>query len=235
MELHPDRQKPQHEPLSSDSNSDPSSFTQSNKDKNNTQSARAATELFRQVTEAYKILSNHKDRVAYDHMTWKDRRKRNPPPANYRKVYTSPMTPDMTRMYNFERDWDMHYGDGMMREALKEALDNAIREGEVDLEYRSVLGPGFSFHKSNATHLNTNPFSKNVKQGPKHFSPKMMFDYEEGHMFESSTSKISDAKSIIYKREQIVQNMQDRRMERVERRKREAEARERGDTGCIIM
>ncbi len=172
----------------------------------------------------------------------------------------------MKRMYNFERDYDMHYGDGMMREALQEALDHAVREGEVDLEYRSVLGPGFRFggaasqHHHNPNNIrgmnhhkpNTNPYSKNPHQGPKHFAfGNMIFDYEEAHLYESSSSgQFSDAKKIVYKREKIVQDMQDRRMERVERRRQEDEtqAKERrrraydsadssdgNDASCMIM
>ena len=128
-------------------------------------------QAFRDATEAYGILSDHDLRVQYDRTylgrtsTTTSTSKDVPPGRrsslkNYRKVYVSHPPPN-GKWYDAHKHYEMHYGDGMMKEALRGAHNRAKTRGE--LEYESPLGKGFSFdpnlisafEKPNTTHVST--------------------------------------------------------------------------------
>jgi hypothetical protein len=69
---------------------------------------------------------------------------------------------------------EMHYGDGIKKEALRQAIKHAEAEGAF--EYQSPLGKGFSFSREPINGHVFNPFSKHSTQGP----TKLVFEYEEG-------------------------------------------------------
>jgi hypothetical protein len=124
---------------------------------------------------------------------------------------------------------EMHYGDGMMKEAIRQAMKEAEEAGEF--EYQSPLGKGFTFSSSTASsttagagteedHLNYNPYSKRSPQGP----PKIIIDYQE-------VSNMGDGKERIWKRERIVHDLHATRRERHQRQEEEVEEQPRRTSG----
>ena len=168
------------------------------------------TTQFKQVTEAYAVLSDDSQRRDYDMQNGTERfngarahSRRNPqPPKDYRKVYR-PYAPPNFKTWDHERHYDMHYGDGMQREAIEQATKRAALRG--DFEYQSPLGKGFTFAEDHEKH--SNPYSK-YPQGP----PKVVFEYEEGIS--------GDGKETVHRRERVVRDMYGRRDARREKEER---------------
>jgi hypothetical protein len=113
-------------------------------------------------------------------------------------VYTTRPPPDWKFTWDHVKHQEMHYGDGFQKEAIKEAKRQAEKEGFF--QYQSPLGKGFSF--ANDPEEDHNPYSKQTPQGP----PKIIFEYEEGVMSDSTSGKVH-----VTRREKIVQEMQARR------------------------
>lgn len=155
---------------------------------------------FREVAEAYDTLSDASKRRHYDASIGLGYRRSSPLPKDYRKVYTSRPPPEWKFTWDHVKHQEMHYGDGMMKEALKQARKEAEKDGAFD--YESPLGKGFSFSQDSINGNMYNPFSKKTPQGP----PKVVFEYEEGY--------IGDGRQTIFKRQRIVEEMQTRRRER---------------------
>jgi curved DNA-binding protein CbpA len=175
------------------------------------------TRAFKEASEAYNILIDNNRRREYDMSNgvapsgWYNKNRRRPPPVNYRKVY-APHAPPDGKWHDAQRHYDMHYGEGMFREAVKSAYDRAKAAGELD--YNSPLGKGFSFENSEDRKSRygqnsyfKNPYSK-ADQGP----PSQQYQYEESY--------ISEAK--ITRREKIVSNLHERRQERIDKEMVEA-------------
>jgi curved DNA-binding protein CbpA len=168
----------------------------------------AKTVAFKEASEAYNILIDKERRRQYDlahgfsPSGWYNRNRQKPPPVNYRKVYTPHAPPD-GKWHDAQRHYDMHYGDGMFQEAVKNAYDRAKAAGE--LEYHSPLGKGFKFEKSNNSYSNNpyfkNPYSK-AEQGP----PSQQYRYEEGY--------IDEAKLVLKRKAGVVNKLHKRRSER---------------------
>lgn len=163
-------------------------------------------EKFKEINEAYENLKDVSKRNQYDfnigHRYNKNRR--TPPPKDYRKVYAPRPPPDWKTTWDHQKHYDMHYGDGFLKEAIEEAKRKAKREA---VEYKSPLGKGFSFsYESGSENLNFNPYSKSSRQGP----PTIEFMYEE---YEISGSNLGQAKQS--RREIIVENLYERRSERL--------------------
>jgi DnaJ-class molecular chaperone len=101
-----------------------------------------SAEMFKEATEAYDTLSNHGKRTAYDRLFTSGSGLRKPPP-NYRKVYAR-VRRLVFKTFDPKQHFDMHYGDGQMREEIDRAIKRA-KEAGGKLEYESPLGPGFTF------------------------------------------------------------------------------------------
>ena len=172
----------------------------------------AKTHAFKEATEAYNILIDNERRRQYDMAHgfsptgWYNRNRKRPPPANYRKVY-APHAPPDGKWHDAQRHYDMHYGDGMFQEAMKNAYDRAEKAGEF--QYHSPLGKGFTFEKSSYG-KNTyfkNPYSK-ADQGP----PSQEYNYEEGY-----GADVAEAKTVLKRKQGVVNKLHERRHERYQR------------------
>ena len=181
---------------------------------------------FKEASEAYNVLSNNDRRKEYDLATgwgtpdgWYNKNRRHAPPSNYRKVYTPHAPPD-GKWHDAQKHYDFHYGDGMYREAVRNAYERAKMNGELD--YTSPLGKGFAFetredrrklrsyHGSNPYY--NNPYSKEV-QGP----PTMQYNYEEGNL---STER-KEADVILKRKRGVVDKLHERRQERMDKGRRQ--------------
>ncbi|CAJ1952270.1 unnamed protein product [Cylindrotheca closterium] len=171
---------------------------------------------FKEASEAYNVLSNNDRRKEYDLATgwgvpdgWYNKNRRAAPPSDYRKVYTPHAPPD-GKWHDAQKHYDFHYGDGMYREAVKNAYERAKMNGELD--YNSPLGKGFAFEtrddRKKRRSYHNNPYSKDV-QGP----PTMQYNYEEGNM---STDR-QEADVVLKRKKGVVDKLHERRQERMER------------------
>jgi molecular chaperone DnaJ len=173
---------------------------------------------FKEASDAYNILSDNERRKEYDMSTgwtphgWYNKNRRRPPPANYRKVY-APHAPPDGKWHDAQKHYDFHYGDGMHKEAIKNAYTRAKLNGDFD--YNSPLGRGFAFETKEERKLRgqnsyyKNPYSKGT-QGP----PTAQYNYEEGNM---STEK-AEAKVVMKRKQTVVDKLHERRQERVEKK-----------------
>lgn len=162
-------------------------------------------EQFKEINEAYAILADIAKRREYDVDIGISRRKRSSPlPKDYRKVYAPRPPPDWKFTWDHAKHYEMHYGDGFKKEAIKEARLKAERDGLF--EYRSPLGRGFSFSSEpdRSPDEYTNPYSK-TPQGP----PKVVFEYEEGEISDPTRGKTN-----MTAREKIVVDLYARRSAR---------------------
>jgi curved DNA-binding protein CbpA len=208
-------------------------------------------EQFKRINEAYDILSNPTKRNEYDqqmghyyhhhHSGTKGSQqpRRHPVPKDYRKVYTSRPPPEWKMVWDHTKHYEMHYGDGFQKEAMKQAIRTAEQDGTFI--YHSVLGKGFTFqhlhdrsssasmngstsantkqHGATTNSSNHNPYSKNPVQGP----PKIIFDYQEiehnyggggGDGGPSAGSQGKNRRQSVLKHERIVYDLHLRRFER---------------------
>lgn len=170
-----------------------------------------SAEKFKEAAEAYDTLSNHAKRTAYDRLTAAGTSERAKPPPNYRKVY-SPRAPPGFKTFDPKLHYDMHYGDGIMREEIARAMRRA-KEAAGKEEYESPLGPGFSFTSPE----DRNPYSKRAPQGPYANSTSIEIDYEEAHFSDFRSGTMRDAKKVVHERERVRQNLHERRKERLDR------------------
>jgi curved DNA-binding protein CbpA len=169
------------------------------------------TKAFKEASEAYDILIDNNRRREYDMATgwgtpegWYNKNRCRPPPVNYRKVY-APHAPPDGKWHDAQRHYEMHYGEGMFREAVKTAYEQAKIRGDFD--YRSPLGKGFAFDTAadrNSRHAARNPFSK-AQQGP----PSQAYKYEEGYT--------DEAKTKLKRKQGVVSKLHERRQERMEK------------------
>lgn len=182
---------------------------------------------FRRVQHAYETLRDVSKRRAYDKSIGRMGTVR----KDYRKVYTSRPPPDWKFVWDHQKHQDMHYGEGMMKEAIKSMRKEAKESGE--LEYKSPLGKGFVFGTDDKTY---NPYARRTPQGP----PKVVYEYTEGTNM-SGKEQIHRKTRIV---EDFHQNAQERRQTRPTvaapktyqvyaefRRQHPAET----DDGCAVM
>mmetsp|Transcript_27531 Transcript_27531/g.56570 ORF Transcript_27531/g.56570 Transcript_27531/m.56570 type:complete len:275 (+) Transcript_27531:54-878(+) len=222
---------------------------------------------FKEASEAYRILSDFSKRVEYDR--WLDgvdvgadgrvrkrgmsrAAERNP---HYRKVY-SPKAPPGFKIFDRQRHYDMHYGDGMMREEIERARRRAeaASSRKSGYSYQSPLGNGFSFDAGRPTSDQRNPYSRRRhSRGNSHLGgggdEDIRIEYEESYFDmnggSGSISDFSQARNMMKGKEYVVERMKDRRKHRIrergqpnpyaERRKNDEELRTAESSGCAIM
>ena len=196
-------------------------------------------EEFKELNEAYDTLSDNSKRNAYDTLSGYtdgnyNRNRRTAPPPNYRKVY-SPRAPPGMKTFDEKRHFDMHYGDGMMREEL-DRVERARRRAQAasgrktGYDYRSPLGKGFGFDEG----WTENPYSRRPQGPPKENGAEEQVEYEQSHFFDLNSSNLNKANRVVQKREVLRNRMAERRKGR---------RRQRGDplpnyeeqSGCTVM
>ncbi|KAL7554953.1 hypothetical protein ACHAWF_018513 [Thalassiosira exigua] len=214
------------------------------------------TDEFKEVSEAYRILSDHASRAEYDR--WLDgvtvgadgtarktgasrAAERNP---FYRKVY-SPAAPPGMKTFDRKRHYDMHYGDGMMKEEIERARKRAEAASprKSGFSYQSPLGAGFSFDRTKSMGQQTNPYSRRGKRQHDHLNEGgYRIEYEEAH-FDLNGGDLSQARRVLRGKEHVVERMHDRRRSRKRERGdpypyrtgRDGEDAEAGGSGCVVM
>ena len=191
---------------------------------------------FQNLQQAYQVLMDPTERATYDrsqgyhhHRTFNTSKRHRPGVnPNYRKVYAPRPPPEWNNVVcDHQAHYDMHYGDGMQRVALREALRTTSRAA---LEYQSPLGRGFSFSSTREDDddddddddssssrskqkfaPNTNPYSKRSPQGP----PRITIEYEEADNLGSTNGGRT---TVTTRRERIIHDLYQRRSERVQQR-----------------
>mmetsp|Transcript_14771 Transcript_14771/g.28168 ORF Transcript_14771/g.28168 Transcript_14771/m.28168 type:complete len:273 (-) Transcript_14771:25-843(-) len=221
------------------------------------------TAEFKEVSEAYRILSDYRERIEYDR--WLDdvtvgengrivrkragggvsssrAAERNP---FYRKVY-SPAAPPGMKTFDRQRHYDMHYGDGMMNEEIERARKRAEAAStrKSGFSYKSPLGAGFDFDSKRPMKEQMNPYSrKGNRQHDGIDTGGFRIEYEEGYMDMKGGMDLSEAKKNTRSKEFVVERMNDRRKFRArergepnvyEERRRQAKM-DADEAGCVIM
>lgn len=216
-----------------------------------TQGDTKKTQLFKDISEAYNILSSDRSRRQYDlqngHRYNKNRR--TAPPKNYRKVYAPAPNPNAKKTtFDHTKHYEMHYGKGMMDEAFADARREAARQGRVDPgAYQSPLGQGFQFDKSGGINDTTNPYAKKGGAGVHSINKQQqqtVWEYEEGTMGFDGEDKASTG-GRINKRATVVESVdidgtRSIRKAKEEERRRKAEQDANSpfqpkEEGCIIQ
>jgi len=189
---------------------------------------------FKNATEAYQTLSDKGRRSIYDarhhhnhhnhHHNGTRHRSQ-----NHRKVY-APHPPPGFKTFDSKRHYDMHYGDGMLKEAMERILRRQRGEqglsGDVeDDEYVSPLGRGFRFNgKAAGSHAR----QKGAEE----------YEYEEAYVQTSPCR----ATRVMRTRELVTIRMQERRKERVQSQRRgmsftkeKTRTSESEEGACVVM
>ena len=146
----------------------------------------AKTKQFKDISEAYSILSNDLARRQYDlqHGHRYNKNRRTAPPKNYRKVYAPVPPAHVKRTFDHTRHYEMHYGQGMMDDAVHQATREAKRNG-LDTSYQSPLGKGFEFQTSGGINETTNPYAR----GTRRRTTSTVWEYEEGTLFDGDSAQ----------------------------------------------
>eukprot|EP00540_Astrosyne_radiata_P022717 CAMPEP_0116869746 /NCGR_PEP_ID=MMETSP0418-20121206/27927_1 /TAXON_ID=1158023 /ORGANISM="Astrosyne radiata, Strain 13vi08-1A" /LENGTH=193 /DNA_ID=CAMNT_0004505869 /DNA_START=286 /DNA_END=867 /DNA_ORIENTATION=+ len=178
-------------------------------------------DAFKEASEAYNTLSDSRKRTEYDSdFLYKSHAAQHNP--NYRKVYAPRPPPDF-KIFDFQRHYEMHYGDGQMREEVSRARKRA-KEAAGREEYRSPLGKGFVFKKD--------AFSSSQRR-TKTAAEDDEYDYTEAHFFDSNSSDMSTAKRVVYAKQTIQSRMEERRTQRKPRPRDSPSPPD--DGGCVVM
>jgi len=175
---------------------------------------------FKNATEAYQTLSDRGERSNYDirnnHKHSYNGTRARPPPRNHRKVY-APRPPQGFKTFDAKRHYDMHYGDGMMEEAMERILRRQRggqpnpNERTEDQEYVSPLGSGFKFSGSGGG-VGGGAGSRARRKKPDEYG------YEEA--FVDLQSSPCRAQRVMRTREMVTIRMQERRKERMQNQRR---------------
>jgi curved DNA-binding protein CbpA len=210
------------------------------------------TNQFKKATEAYQILSDISKRRSHDRKldnTINNNHGRRPPPPNYRKVYAPHAPPPGFKTFNAKYHYDMHYGDGMMKEEIERARKRAEKasgriNSQFGYDYTSPLGKGFEFSSNGGD--NTNPYSRTGRQRMNNMNRSASvnasggggggggFEYEEGYM-DLANSSFMSAKANIRGREMVSERMRERRKFRRRNRGDPQNDNNVDDSACAIM
>jgi hypothetical protein len=159
-------------------------------------------------------------------------------------VYAQQKPPPGFKTFNAKYHYDMHYGEGMMKEEIERARKRAEAasgrgESQFGHEYVSPLGKGFEFTGGS---MGGNPYSKS---GRKRMQDKnnsvgghtggMEIEYEEGYM-DMGNDSFRSMNFRVGGREMVAERMKERR--RFRRRNRgdpSTHENANNDDSCTIM
>jgi len=188
---------------------------------------------FRDVTEAYQTLRDQNKRYSYDMLHSKTNSKkphiRRQPLRNYRKVY-APRPPPGFKTFDDKRHEDMHYGEGMMKEAIERLRRQQRGEFENDEgEYVSPLGRGFRFDDLQGGRVSGTGSYTRRKKGT---------DYEYEEAFVDMPS--CHATRVLRTKEIVTIRLQERKKKRLQNQRRGISYRngrpvQVEDSGCVVM
>ena len=99
-----------------------------------------------------------------------------------------------------------------MKEEVARARKRAM-EAAGHQEYISPLGKGFHFGHEGGDNLNTNPYSRNPRQG--RHNNVFDVDYEETHYYDTNDNQ--DSGRVVHARNRVRTRMEERRNRRKER------------------
>lgn len=179
-------------------------------------------DAFKSASEAYNILGDHKKRTEYDRVShgYSKKQYEPRPSPNYRKVY-APRPPPGFKVFDNQRHFDMHYGDGQMQMEITRVQKRVLEVGFQSV-YQSPLGPGFSFEHLEKTG-DGNPYVKgsqgtkvNGGGGKTRPSQSLSFAGE----FAGRPGGIENA-TRYYHKVQVREKMEERRQSRPTREERE--------------
>uniref|UniRef100_A0A7S1ZB06 J domain-containing protein n=1 Tax=Trieres chinensis TaxID=1514140 RepID=A0A7S1ZB06_TRICV len=202
---------------------------------------------FKNLNEAFETLSDDDKRTEYDVLSGKlggmdvngagmdgryNRNRRKPPPRDYRKVYSARPPPGF-KIFDHEKHYSMHYGDGQMKEEIaraREKYKQASKAFGTDgvYEYKSPLGKGFTFDgwkKGTDARSQGNPYSKKP-QGPEangvgQQKEYLDVEYEEAHFYnfgEGGNNFKSGKSKLVNRKETVRDRMHERRKNRIRNR-----------------
>jgi len=154
---------------------------------------------------------------------------------NYRKVYATASPPPewKQKVWDHKVHFDYHYGDGLLKETLERLLkeqEEKRKHNKAKYQYQSPLGHGFSFEQEDTTKndkkqdpfFNANPYSKTAPQGPAAAGygvnpdvERIIIDYEE------ADNLTGQGKMHVSRRERVVYDLEQKRMERRQRKQQE--------------
>ncbi len=160
---------------------------------------------------------------------------------NYRKVY-APQPPAGFKIFNPKIHFDMHYGDGMMREEIekirKRAEKASGRFGGDCSGYKSPLGDGFHFEGSQ---LGGNPFSRSMKIMRDKSAWKDRkgriedeYEFEENYIDLSWNHEHASTNRVSHGRETVTKRMIERRKRRLKKMK-DPKNMAGKDESCVVM
>ena len=191
---------------------------------------------FKRLQEAYSVLGDAARRRRYDaesghygHAAHRHQARHHAAHQRSRVYAPAPPPAWNGRVWHHRHHFDMHYGDGFQREAMKRMREEARKDPKATT-YRSPLGRGFTFDHAaeeaeaaaaaaapgSAASANAsgtvggpsrplyNPYSK-APQGP---PPAFAVEYEEVAL------DVATGREHVSRRERIVEDMYQRRQER---------------------
>merc|ERR1711862_344194 len=135
------------------------------------------------------------------------------PPPNYRKVYTTYRPPPGFKIFDNERHYRMHYGNGIMEEEVENARMRMRAAQRASAQYSSPLGGGASYAYSS--------YRTNVKYGrDKDHASGLEYDYA---VISSADQIRSKANYELRGRKAVIDRMNERRRARKESEKQNIE------------
>jgi hypothetical protein len=169
---------------------------------------------------------------SHGHHGWFNKNRKTAPPPDYRKVYTSQPPPGF-KIFDRQRHYDMHYGDGMMREEIERARKRAEAASDRShgYDYVSPLGQGFSFDASSSS--SGNPYSKSARRRKDVEHGEHKIEYEEAHYYDWNSSNMNDAQTIVDVKNRVASRMAGRKKYRT--RNRGDPVMEHEKSACTIM
>ena len=197
-------------------------------------------QVFKDASEAYDTLSDTGKRTIYDReiqyqpkyeygYVRYQKQTVDQRTAHYRKVY-APRPPPGFKVFDHERHQHMHYGDGIMEEEIERMRIRARRAGSLNMEYESPLGKGFTLNNNHHQNHRSKSQSREQQNGNTWIRTKKGtggMEYESAYM---DGSTFGGARNPLRAKETVLERMQMRRQQRLNRQHSQQNGRRRSNT-----